>query len=172
MPPRTHAAGKLRAHNEGEEVVLAGWLLQGRKLSRNHSFHLLRDSTGVVQLVVWSEELVQQLQTVPMESVVHVRGTVRCRPPGMFNRTQETGEVEIKVHSWTLLNAASTSLPFQPSEQHNLPNEEVRAKNRFLDLRRVDLTSNIRLRSRVAHKIRCHLHDQGELGTDAALHDV
>ncbi|CAO1615166.1 unnamed protein product [Parajaminaea phylloscopi] len=96
-----------------------------------------------------------------MESVVYVSGKVRRRPPAMVNPSQSTGEIEIEIDSWKLLNPASASLPFQPSEEYNLPNEEIRSKHRYLDLRRPDLTNNLRLRSRVAHRIRCCLHDQG-----------
>lgn len=163
LPPITHGAGTLRAGNAGEEVFLSGWLLGGRKMSREHSFHPLRDSTGVVQLVIRSEDLVQKLLALPIESVVQVKGKVSRRPDAMINKAQNSGEIEVQVSSFTLLNAAIAKLPFQPSEEHHLPNEEVRAKHRYLDLRRPDLTEIIRLRSRVAHRIRCCLHDQGKI---------
>lgn len=163
LPSRTHGAGQLRPTHDGQTVVLAGWILPGRKTSSTLSFHPLRDATGTVQLVLRtaSPALNQALLSVPSESVVHVQGVVRCRPADQVKSTSSTGEVEVEVTEWNLMNSVHGKLPFQPSEEYNLPGEEVRAKRRYLDLRRTSLTENIRLRSRVAHRIRCFLHDQG-----------
>lgn len=161
VPSRTHDAGQLRASDDGERVILAGWLLPSRKLSQSLSFFPLRDATGVIQLVSESDEMIKVLTDLPHESVVHVQGTLRRRPQEMINAKMATGEVEVSIETWHILNTASNELPFQPSNEHNLPNEELRAKNRHLDLRRPQLTHNLRLRSRVAHKARCFLHDRG-----------
>ena len=40
-------------------------------------------------------------------------------------------------------------------------NDDLRAEHRYLDLRRPELAANLRMRSKVAHLVRCHLHDQG-----------
>lgn len=88
-----------------------------------------------------------------------------------------TGDIEVEVESFTLLNAADKDLPLRPSDEHSLvscsihvsvsptadpnnpqANEALRARYRYLDLRRPTLTSNLRIRSRATHAARTHLH--------------
>ncbi|CAO1638823.1 unnamed protein product [Sympodiomycopsis kandeliae] len=162
LPPRTHSAGELRSSHEGQTVTLAGWLVQTRKPSATMSFYPMRDSTGQVQLVMEAPQGEDKtLMSLPRESVIHVTGVVRRRPTEGIKADQPTGEVEVLIKEWKLLNAASLSLPFHPSDEYKLPNDDFRSKYRYLDLRRPALTDNIRMRSRVAHRIRCFLHDQG-----------
>ncbi|PWN26515.1 hypothetical protein BDZ90DRAFT_253921 [Jaminaea rosea] len=180
LPPRTHSASSIYASDEGKEVTLSGWLLPCRKISNSLSFHPLRDSTGVVQLVA-RNELVQTLANLPPESVVHVTGQIGKKKQKQQNPPLRAGEssrlpsstaqdeVEVEVFSYHLLGRATSSLPFQPSDAHNLPSEELRAKYRYLDLRRPQLTHNIRLRSRVTHAIRSYLHDEGFLEIETPL---
>lgn len=168
LAPRTHNAGDLRSSHIGQEVTLAGWLVQNRKPSAHMSFYPLRDSTGQVQLVMEGADD-KPLMAVPRESVVHVHGLVRRRPDDGVRSDQPTGQVEVLIKSWTLLNPASTALPFHPGDEYKLPNDEFRAKHRYLDLRRPTLTENIRLRSRVAHRVRCYLHDRGGCCADGGV---
>lgn len=167
LPPRTHTASDLGPSLDGQKVTLCGWLVQSRTPSSTLSFHPLRDSTGTVQLVVEgsSDDTKPPLSSLPRESVVHVQGLVRRRPSeGVRSKdTSPTAQVEILVENWTLLNPATTDLPFHPSDEYKLPNDDFRAKHRYLDLRRPVLTQNVRLRSRIAHTVRCSLHDQGQL---------
>lgn len=167
LPTRTHYAGDLRSSHEGEEVILAGWVVQSRKPSAVLSFHPLRDSTGQVQLVMDAPNGEDKtLMSLPRESVIHVKGIVRRRPAeGVRLLDDPTGAVEVLIKEWHLLNPASSSLPFHPSDEYKMPNDDFRSKHRHLDLRRPVMTENIRLRSRVAHRMRCHLHDEGELAS-------
>ncbi|TFY74593.1 hypothetical protein EWM64_g9418 [Hericium alpestre] len=64
------------------------------------------------------------------------------------------GDIEIQVQSVTLLNPADRTLPFLPSDTQNLANEELRAQYRYLDLRRSELSANLRKRSQVANVVR------------------
>lgn len=169
MPPRTHYVGQLNADDDGAKVVLAGWILSARKASSTLSFYPLRDATGSCQLIYRSEDIEKQqaLLSVPSESVVLIEGVVRKRPEAHVRSSSSgssssmMGGLEVEILDWKLLNAASDRLPFQTSSESNLPDELTRSKHRYLDLRRPVLTDNIRLRSRVAHRIRCYLHDQG-----------
>ncbi|KXN87879.1 Aspartate--tRNA ligase, mitochondrial [Leucoagaricus sp. SymC.cos] len=77
-------------------------------------------------------------------------------------RVGTTGEIDVQVERFTVLNSAST-LPFTPSNPFNLPSDDLRARYRYLDLRRTVLSDNIKKRSQVAHLIRNTLHDQGML---------
>ncbi|KAF9008696.1 hypothetical protein BDQ17DRAFT_1348780 [Cyathus striatus] len=127
------------------------------------SFFPLKDSFGTVQLTVIHSDhssLLPPLSDVPVESTVLIEGTVQLRPPEA-RRPGPTGEIDVQVDNFTVLNPASTSLPFVPSNLHNLANEDLRAKYRYLDLRRTALSNNIKKRSDVAHIVRNILHEQG-----------
>ena len=137
-------------------------MLAPRKISRKLAFIPLQDVSGTVQLVVTDPELVDAMSSVPVESVVCVHGSVQGRSHGAVNEAMRTGAIEVRVDAWELLNAAAPKLPFYPTQCHDaasLPNEALRAKHRYLDLRRPALASHIRERSRIMHAARSFLHE-------------
>ncbi|KAF7301463.1 hypothetical protein MIND_00711700 [Mycena indigotica] len=154
FPKRTHSCGGLSAADIGSRVVLTGWLLPERKGGKNLSFFPLRDSLGTTQLVVNNQP---SFSDVPIESTVLVQGTVVARPMNA-KRPGPTGEIDVVVDNYILLNPADANLPFYPSTARTLANEDLRARFRFLDLRRPSLAANLRTRSRVAHLVRQILH--------------
>ncbi|KAH6914833.1 aspartyl-tRNA synthetase [Coprinopsis sp. MPI-PUGE-AT-0042] len=161
FPRRTHDCGQLTAGHAGSKVILAGWLLPERK-GKTVSFYPLKDSSGTTQLTVnhaSNPSASEALSSISVESTVLIEGTVSLRPQSA-RRPGPAGEIDVEVQRVTLLNPA-TSLPFVPSNVHNLPSEDLRARYRFLDLRRTALSSNIKKRSQVAHIIRSSLHGQG-----------
>ncbi len=95
------------------------------------------------------------------EYVVAVKGRVRLREAGLVNPKMTTGEVEVVAQELLLLNDAKTP-PFSPAEDA-IANEEVRLKYRYLDLRRVEMQRNFRVRHEVARAIRNYLSDAGFL---------
>jgi len=143
--------------DSGSKVVLTGWLLAGRKGQRV-SFFPLRDSFGTTQLVIDQGE--SGLFDVPVESTVLIEGTVLQRPDSA-RRPGPAGQIEVKVDRFMVLNPADRDMPFWPSDTHNLANDELRARYRYLDLRRPTLANNLRKRSQVAHIVRNVLHRQG-----------
>ncbi|KAF7313620.1 AA-TRNA-LIGASE-II domain-containing protein [Mycena chlorophos] len=156
FPARTHSCGALSAADIGAKVVLSGWLLPERKGGKHLSFFPLRDSRGTTQLVANNQP---SLSAVPVESTVLVQGTVVARPPNA-RRPGPTGEIDVLVDDFILLNPADANLPFYPSTARTLANEDLRARFRYLDLRRTALSANLRTRSRVAHIVRQILHQQ------------
>ncbi|KAI0316719.1 hypothetical protein OF83DRAFT_223481 [Amylostereum chailletii] len=82
FPPRTHSCAALTAADAGQQVVLAGWILPERKASKSLSFIPLKDARGTTQLVLDRKRSpdLPDLSSVPVESVVLVRGHVRLRP--------------------------------------------------------------------------------------------
>ncbi|KAL0580766.1 aspartate--tRNA ligase msd1 [Marasmius crinis-equi] len=164
FPARTHTCGTLSARDAGSCVVLAGWLLPERSPSRKGklvSFFPLKDSTGTVQLILDRSEAASELQPfrdIPPESSVLVQGTVHVRP-STARRPGPTGEIDVQVERFILLNPADPAMPFLPSNPHNLPNEELRLRYRYLDLRRSTLTENLAKRSKVARLVRNLLHE-------------
>ncbi|CAD6893023.1 unnamed protein product [Tilletia laevis] len=176
LPPRSHSCGELSEKHDGEQVRIAGWILPARRVSKTLSFHPLRDSTGTVQVVSRtaasqtsttaddkspSNSLGDELASLPTESVIIIDGIVRKRPQEMHNPGMQTGSVEVELSSFKLLNPARADLPFLPSDERNLPNDDLRARHRYLDLRRPTLSQNLRLRSAVTHQARCFFIENG-----------
>ncbi|KAJ7667786.1 tRNA synthetases class II-domain-containing protein [Mycena polygramma] len=162
FPKRTHNCGALAAADVGSRVVLTGWLLPERKGGKQLSFFPLKDSLGTTQLIVNHPEAADNqpsLADVPVESTVLIEGTVLPRPP-TAKRPGPTGDIDVQVDNFILLNPADANLPFLPSNSRNVANEDLRARFRYLDLRRSALSANLRTRSRVAQIVRNVLHEQ------------
>jgi len=161
---RTHTCGALRAADADREVVLMGWVNRRRDLG-NLIFIDIRDRSGVSQVVFNRESnaaLHEKASELRSEYVIAVLGKVKQRDPSTYNKNIPTGEVEVVARELKLLNESKV-LPFLPGEPDStqLPNEEVRLKYRYLDLRRPAMQANIELRHKVALAIRNHLAGQG-----------
>jgi len=140
---RDHFCGNLSKKNEGETIILAGWV----KKRRDHGgliFIDLGDKSGVVQVVF-----------NPKGWVIAVEGKVSPRPPESVNLELETGEIEVIVENLEILNI-SESLPF-PIQDEIEASEETRLKYRYLDLRRSVMQRNLRLRYEVTKQVRSFL---------------
>ncbi|KAJ8585301.1 hypothetical protein M405DRAFT_911871 [Rhizopogon salebrosus TDB-379] len=169
-PKRTHTCGELTPAHAGTHVTLTGWLLPERKVSKSMSFFPIKDSSGTTQLVIRkgnADDHLAALSDVPVESTIVIEGQVRIRPE-QSRRNQGTGQIEVQVDKFTILNPAQ-NMPFIPSDNQTLVNEDLRARFRYLDLRRTALSDNIRKRSRVARIIRDALHDDGFLEVETPL---
>ncbi|KAM5535695.1 hypothetical protein V8D89_010682 [Ganoderma adspersum] len=164
FPRRTHTCGALLPSDADKTVVLTGWLMPKGKVSKKLSFFGLRDSYGTTQLVADARtlgpELLASMRDVPEESTVLVEGVVRERPSSQ-QRNIPAGQVEVVVKFFTLLNPADRNLPFKPFDTQNLANEDLRLRYRYLDLRRKELTGNLKKRSDVAFIVRSTLHNEG-----------
>ncbi|KAI0650079.1 tRNA synthetases class II-domain-containing protein [Trametes meyenii] len=164
FPKRTHTCGSLSTVDADKHVVLQGWLVPKGTVSKKLSFFGLRDSYGTTQLVVDSRtcgaDVHAAMREIPEESTVLVEGLVRHRPESQ-QRDVSAGHVEVIVKSFNLLNPADRNMPFMPFDTQNLANEDLRLRYRYLDLRRAELTSNLKKRSDVAFLVRSTLHDQG-----------
>ena len=152
---RTHEAGTLRASDAGHPVTLAGWVAS-RRDHGGVAFIDLRDSSGVVQVVVRDDEIAHDLRN---EWCIAVTGEVRRRVEGNVNPRIATGEIEVVASSVAVLNE-SGPLPFQIDEHVDV-GEEARLKYRYLDLRRPGPAKALRLRSRVNRAARDVLDRHG-----------
>jgi aspartyl-tRNA synthetase len=142
---RSHEAGTLRTADEGEQVRLAGWVAR----RRDHGgvvFIDLRDGSGIVQVVLREEDVAHELRS---EFCVLVTGVVRRRPAGNENPELPTGEIEVAATDLEVLSE-SDALPF-PIEGGGELNEEVRLKYRYLDIRRTEMASALKARSRAVY---------------------
>ncbi len=144
---RTHNAGELRSSNEGEQVVLAGWVAK-RRDHGGVAFIDLRDASGIAQVVVRDEVLDSSgAHDLRNEFCIQVTGIVEIRPEGNANLDLPTGEIEVAISELEVLNPAAP-LPFQIDERVTV-GEEARLKYRYLDLRRPAPAAALRLRSKV-----------------------
>ena len=160
---RTNKCGELRAEQDGQEVVLMGWVNR-RRDHGNLIFLDVRDRSGITQVVLDKEissEAHAKAETARLEYVVAVKGQVRRRAAGLENPHMPTGEIEVVARELLLLNEAKTP-PFSPADDA-IANEELRLKYRYLDLRRPQMQRHFELRHKVAQAIRGYLSDNGFL---------
>ncbi len=158
---RTHTCGELRIADVGKTVTLAGWVQKSRKLG-GMTFIDLRDRYGITQLVVDAtadSSLVETASSLGREYVIQVTGTVVERQSK--NPKMPTGDIEISLSCINILNKAQTP-PFTIEDESD-GGEELRAKYRYLDLRRNPLKKALELRHRIAHEVRNYLDGQGFL---------
>jgi len=158
---RSHTCGQLRASDAGQDVRLSGWIHR----KRDHGgllFIDLRDHYGLTQLVFNpSSPGFAKVERLRAESVIRVDGNVVKRDVDVINATLATGEIEVVVADVEVLSEAA-ELPLPVFGEPDYP-EEIRLKNRFLDLRRETLHKNIVLRSKVIQSIRNRMVGQGFL---------
>ena len=158
---RTHTCGELTTAHLGVEVRLTGWV----QFRRDHGgliFVDLRDRAGLTQVVFVPEvspKAHENAHILRSEYVIALDGYVRARPEGMANPNMPTGEIEVVVRSWKLLNTAKTP-PFIIDERLD-PGENLRLQYRYLDLRRPRMARNLTLRHRLVHATRNYLDSLG-----------
>ncbi len=153
--------GALRPADSGKKAVLMGWVNRRRDLG-NLIFIDIRDRSGVTQVVFNKERdpaIHQKAEALRNEYVIAVVGTAKQRTADTVNKNIATGEVELIAEELRILNE-SKQPPFLPGETV-LPNEEMRLKYRYIDLRRDAMQYNIELRHKVALAIRDYLSAQG-----------
>ncbi len=166
---RTHACAELGIDDVGREVVLMGWV-QRRRDHGGVIFVDLRDRDGMTQVVFNPDvdaEVHAKAHVIRSEYVLGVRGKVSPRPEGMTNPKMVTGAIEVLVTELKILNAAQTP-PF-PIEDRIEVSENLRLKNRYLDLRRPQLLQNIMLRHQVVSAVRDYLNGKGFLDIETPV---
>ena len=156
---RSHTCGEMRKTHVGETVRLSGWVHR----KRDHGgllFIDLRDHYGLTQLVVEPEApFFAEVEGVRAESVIRVEGEVIARDDEVVNPNLPTGEIEIRLSTFEVMSAAG-DLPLPVFGEPDYP-EDIRMRNRFLDLRRETMHNNIMLRSKVVSHLRHHMNEVG-----------
>jgi aspartyl-tRNA synthetase len=153
---KSHYCGEITSSNLKEEVTICGWIHR----RRDHGgviFLDVRDIKGICQVVVNpdNEESFKLAESIRNEFVVQISGLVRKRLEGTVNENMHTGEIEIEVKNITILSKADT--PVFPIDEYQEVNEDVRLKNRVLDLRRPEMNERIITRSKISSLIRNYL---------------
>lgn len=165
---RSQYCGALNSSYIDQTVTLYGWI----RRRRDHGgviFLDLRDREGIVQVVFDpdTEEHFQRADRVRSEFVVKVVGRVRARSEETINSDMATGDIEVLGKQLDILNAAETP-PFQLDE-HTDVGEDVRLRYRYMDLRRPEMVSKLRLRSKITSEIRNFLDDNGFLDIETPI---
>ena len=156
---RSHTCGELRIENVGQKVTLAGWVQRSRKLG-GMTFIDLRDRYGITQLVLEADAdaaLVEKATSLGREYVIQATGEVVERQSK--NSKMDTGDIEIRLEAINVLNKSVTP-PFTIEDESD-GGEDLRAKFRYLDLRRNPLQKALALRHKLAHEVRNYLDAQG-----------
>lgn len=161
---RTHDCGALRKGDQQKIVTLSGWVHR----RRDHGgliFIDLRDRFGWTQLVFDPQknpEAHASAEKLRSEWVISVKGVVLPRAEGMANPKLATGEIEIWVHTLTILSKAKTP-PFPIADETIETHEELRLKYRYLDIRRGKIQHNLILRHQAMLATRNFLSKEGFL---------
>src|SRR5438128_770439 len=165
---RTHDCNSIRKTDIGKQVTLAGWV----NVTRDHGgviFIDLRDREGLTQVVFRPEEnaqLAKEAHTLRSEDVIQITGRVAARVAGTENPKLATGDIEVIPNQLRILNRAD-DLPFPiDAEIHN---EDLRLTYRYYDLRRPELSRNLRIRHRAAKATRDFLDSQGYLEIETPI---
>ena len=150
---RSHYCGDIQSSDIGAEVEISGWVHK----RRDHGgviFLDIRDLHGIVQVVFnpESKDTFDLADSCRSEFVINIKGLVRSRIEGAINPKMATGEIEIEAQSLIIYSKALT--PKFPLDDYQEVNEDVRLKNRFLDLRRPDINNRLIKRSQITSKIR------------------
>ena len=166
---RTRTCGELRTTDVGETATLCGWV-DGYRDHGGLVFIDLRDRYGITQVVFHLEEgseMHEQARSLRNEDVIQATGEVRHRGEGMENPKLDTGDIEVRSSELTVLNKSQTP-PFEPGATE-LPNEELRLRYRFIDLRRQRLQEAMLLRHRLCKITRDYLDGQGFLEIETPM---
>jgi aspartyl-tRNA synthetase len=169
---RTHTCGELRSSHANETVTLAGWVNTYRDHSKGLVFIDLRDRYGLTQVVFDLEDVppdvVELAQGLRREYVIAVSGTVRSRDGGT-NSKLATGEIEVIAQKLEILNKSETPPILPDDHEAEKISEEVRLRNRFIDLRRPRMQAILALRSRITNLTRAFFHGQSFLEVETPL---
>lgn len=164
---RTHTCGEIRSAEIGKSVELCGWVAKSRDLG-GMTFIDLRDRFGITQLVFNTDDdaaLCERARKLGREFVLRIKGEVRER--SSKNSNIPTGDIEIRVLEFEILNAAKTP-PFTIEDETD-GGDDLRMKYRYLDLRRNVVRKNMELRHNLAKEIRNYLDQAGFLEVETPV---
>jgi aspartyl-tRNA synthetase len=166
---RNFTCNELNDKNDGDSVILAGWVHR----RRDHGgviFIDLRDRYGLTQIVSDPElfsDAHSLMDTVRSEFVLRIEGIVRLRPNSQYNESLDTGKIEVLVNKVEILNTAKTP-PFEIDQDKEV-GEDIRLTYRYLDLRRERMKNNIILRHNVTKDIRNFFEKNGFIEVETPI---
>lgn len=151
---RTHTCGELQTKHDGQEVTLCGWILAHRFTK----FIVLKDGYGKIQVLLdhCDPSIKTYVTSLPLESVIQVKGVVQKRPKGKINKEMGTGEMEVNLKEAKLLAASSANIPYTAKDLDKV-GDVPKLQYRSLYLRNPMMQTNLRIRSEMVLKIRNYL---------------
>jgi len=160
---RSRSCGSLILKDQGSEVQLAGWVHR----RRDHGgliFIDLRDRSGLIQIVFNQDNknLHAQAEKLRSEFVISIKGNVTKRTAEAVNKNIPTGEIEVVVTSLDVLNTSKTP-PIEIADATTEPDENIRLKYRYLDLRKDKMRENLIFRHKIIKAISDSLDADGFL---------
>jgi len=166
---RTHNCGELRAEDIDQTVTLCGWVDSYRD-HRGVVFIDLRDRWGKTQVAFrldLASEIQEAARSLRSEWVIQVTGTVVHRGEDRVNPKLATGAIEVQASNLHIFSPSHTP-PLEPSTIE-LPNEELRLKYRYIDLRRDSLQRLMALRHRICKITRDYFDEHGFLEIETPI---
>ena len=165
---RTHYCSSVNESNLDQVITACGWV-HNRRDHGGVIFLDIRDRSGLLQVVYEPENqdtfaIAEKLRS---EFVVRVTGTVRRRPDGMINDRMATGKIEVIGTQLEILNQSPTP-PFLPDD-HQIVNEDLRYKYRYIDLRRTAMQNKLALRHKLTSCIRNYLNQEDFLDIETPM---
>jgi len=155
---KSHYNEDLTIQDIDKEVTLSGWVSAVRDLG-GIIFIELRDKTGFFQVVADPQinpDVHAVFSKLKDEYVIQVKGKISKRPPETYNAELKTGEIEMYPEEVKIFSEAKL-LPFDLSSDET--KEDLRLKYRYLDIRRPQMTSNLKLRHDIVTAIRSYLNN-------------
>ena len=165
---RTHYCTDVTEAKIGETVTVAGWV-NSRRDHGGIIFIDLRDKSGLVQLVADpsdSKDALAIAETVRDEFVLIATGLVRARGEGLENPNLATGKIEIVLKDLVIENR-SKPMPFDINDEK--VNDEIKLRNRFLELRSRKSFEIFQLRSKATIQVRNTLDELGFLDVETPI---
>ena len=164
---RSDYCGVISRKHLQQTITVYGWVHR----RRDHGgviFIDLRDREGLLQVVCDPDNAAtfQAAEKLRNEYVLKVTGKVRERPQGTVNRNLVSGEVEVLAGGIEILNPSLTP-PFLMDDDSL--SETVRLEYRFLDLRRLQMQKNIKLRYRTTMAVRTFLDRHGFIDIETPM---
>ncbi|MDB5809533.1 MAG: aspartyl-tRNA synthetase [Betaproteobacteria bacterium] len=164
---RSEYCGLVNSAHLKQTITVYGWVHR----RRDHGgviFIDLRDREGLLQIVCDPDtpETLKIAETLRNEFVVRVTGRVRERPAGTVNANLVSGEVEVLAAEIEVLNPSLTP-PFLMDDDSL--SENVRLEYRFLDLRRLQMQKNLKLRYKTAMAVRVFLDQHGFIDIETPM---
>ena len=149
---RVLAKDIIEAAKTGAQAEVSGWVHRIRDMG-GITFVILRDRSGLVQLVCSEKPVDACGAALTLESVVSARGI-----PALNEKAP--GGAELQVSSFTVINRAQADIPFQVNADINKSGLETILDNRILSLRNPKIRSIFNVQSTIIEAFSAYLRSK------------
>ena len=160
---KTHHCGELTKQHICQQTTLVGWVSKRRNFG-SIVFIDLRDREGITQCV-FDANISEQIKDIRNEFIMQISGEVMLRKEA--NQKLATGEIEVKVSSFKVINQAELTPMIIQDDTDAL--EETRLKYRYLDLRRPEMQKKLIQRAKIVRSMRNYLDENGFIDVETPM---